>query len=442
MSNKFKKQHYKIKIIALFLILAVILFIAIVIKNSAITKRTVELMDMYGEISPFGEMSYGDKYISNQVFEPIIEITNEYKINPVIAKTYTIDDNKITFSIKHSEFKTPDGNIEVTAEYLVEYFNSLIRMQESGIISNPGIENIYDIYNTESEITIEFNSKDINNILALAENIGYQQDGLWYGTKSLVEYNKDSGFVTASVNNTVIKYITARTTPGLDGDERITNMILGRVLADDTVTTEHIVNNAYGFLTWGKSGIERFDKNTRQIIFDALENSNIRDYITHDANSIYNGTELYKKHEIDSTITADFLKNNGITVNTSLKIGVIDLGSFSEVENAITEAFKSIGIPIKKKKKPIAELMNEISSGVEYDLIYLRLERGLSPDISGLFKSVLNFAAEDYISEVASINKSNTWEDLCENCGLLDKKLRDDGIWMFLDQGYDLRAYR
>ena len=288
-----------------------------------------------------------------------------------------------------------------------------------------------------SELKVTFKTVEPDNILALTENIGYLNDGKWYGTKNLVVY--ENGQVIVGDKDKII-YITSSTEPGLESDKRITNMILGNVLTDDTMETTREPNKAYGFLTWGPAGIEKFSKESRKVIFEALENVGIRNNITLKASSIYDGTDLYINGETNPNATAEALKEMGVTVNKSLTIGVVDMGSFNEVETAITESFRSIDIPVIIDEVSLTDLV----SNMEYDLIYVRLERGKSPDFTGLFGSTGILGRLDYTSdysvELEAVSSATSWDEMCEALASLDVKIRNDGVWKFLDQGYDLVA--
>ena len=307
------------------------------------------------------------------------------------------------------------------------------------MISNPGILNIKEISQKDESIEIVFNSEKPYNILALAENIGYQgEEGKWYGTKLKVEYGQT--YVKVYEEDRTVSYINSSLLPGLQNDKRFSNMILGKALADNTVNLEPIPNSYYGFITWGESGIKKFDKETRQAIFMALENSDIRKNITHKANSIYADTELYQKISITNNLETN--KNSDISKMPSLKIGVVNLGSFDEVHKALEETFMKIGIPVIVETAELIDLLG----GSEYDLVYIRLERGMSPDFSPLLASdgfigKLDYS-KDYSEEVSRINSALTWEELCKELAVLDKKLREDGVWLFLDRGYDLLSTR
>lgn len=428
-------------------ILAVLLFFILIFfmskkstnPNKTSIEETVEVMDLYMDITPYGEMSYGDQYVSKEVFESLVYITEEFEIEPELAKKYEINENKIEFALSNNSFKLPDSEIELTNEYVIDYYNKLIRLSEANLISNPGILNIKEISQKDESIEIVFNSEKPYNILALAENIGYQgEEGKWYGTKSKVEYSQTD--VKVYKEDRTVSYINSSLLPGLQNDKRFSNMILGKALADNTVNLEPIPNSYYGFITWGESGVKKFDKETRQAIFMALENSDIRKNITHKANSIYADTELYQKISITNNIETN--KNSDILKMPSLKIGVVNLGSFNEVHKALEETFVEIGIPVIVETAELIDLLG----GSEYDLVYIRLERGMSPDFSPLLASdgfigKLDYS-EDYSEEVSSINSALTWEELCKELAVLDKKLREDGVWLFLDRGYDLLSTR
>lgn len=401
-------------------------------------KKTVELMDLYCDIAPYGDLSYGDKYVAGQVFEPLVEIGDNFEPKCVLARKYTVNGASITVDVREREFKTPNGTVKFNGEYMDEYLSNLIRLSDSELLSNPGIANI-DSYEVKgSKLTIEFRSEKAENLLALTEYIGYQEDGHWYGTQNLIRYDEKG-----SVNvGDKVTYVTASSNPGLTNDERITNMMLGAVINNGDCDTERVPNGAYGFITWGPAGIEKFTKETREVIFDALENLDIRKPITLKADSIYDGTSLYTEANINSKATAKALKEAGITVNKSLNIGVVDMGSFSEIDTAITDSLRELEIPVVIDKVSVTD----IQSNDDYDLIYVRLERGKSPNFTGLFSTNgilgrLDYT-DDYMADILEISEAKTWDEMCELLSKLDNRLRDDGVWKFLDQGYDIKASR
>ena len=430
------KKHLKEIIVTVAVGVIILIGIAVIVTNKGSTK-TVEVMDLYGEIAPYGEMSYGDRLVADEVFEPLIDITDEFEIECRLAKNYTIEDNVMTVNVKNNNFKAPDETVDFNADYMNDYMTALIALNDSELIQNPGLANIQSYEVNGSELKVTFKTVEPDNILALTENIGYLNDGKWYGTKNLVVY--ENGQVIVGDKDKII-YITSSTEPGLESDKRITNMILGNVLTDDTMETTREPNKAYGFLTWGPAGIEKFSKESRKVIFEALENVGIRNNITLKASSIYDGTDLYINGETNPNATAEALKEMGVTVNKSLTIGVVDMGSFNEVETAITESFRSIDIPVIIDEVSLTDLV----SNMEYDLIYVRLERGKSPDFTGLFGSTGILGRLDYTSdysvELEAVSSATSWDEMCEALANLDVKLRNDGVWKFLDQGYDLVA--
>lgn len=430
------KKHLKKIIVTVAVGVIILIGIVVIVTNKGSTK-TVEVMDLYGEIAPYGEMSYGDRLVADGVFEPLIDITDDFEIECRLAKNYTIEDNVITVDVKNNNFKTPDETVDFNADYMNDYMTALIALNDSELIQNPGLANIQSYEVNGSELKVTFKTVEPDNILALTENIGYLNDGKWYGTKNLAVYENSQVIVG---DKDKIIYITSSTEPGLESDKRITNMILGNVLADDTMETTREPNKAYGFLTWGPAGIEKFSKESRKVIFEALENVGIRNNITLKASSIYDGTDLYINGETNPNATAEALKEMGVTVNKSLTIGVVDMGSFNEVETAITESFRSIDIPVIIDEVSLTDLV----SNMEYDLIYVRLERGKSPDFTGLFGSTGILGRLDYTSdysiELEAVSSATSWDEMCEALASLDVKLRNDGVWKFLDQGYDLVA--
>ena len=430
------KKHLKKIIVTVAVGVIILIGIAVIVTNKGSIK-TVEVMDLYGEIAPYGEMSYGDRLVADEVFEPLIDITDEFEIECRLAKNYTIEDNVITVDVKNNNFKTPDETVDFNADYMNDYMTALIALNDSELIQNPGLANIQSYEVNGSKLKVTFKTVEPDNILALTENIGYLNDGKWYGTKNLVVY--ENGQVIVGDKDKII-YITSSTEPGLESDKRITNMILGNVLTDDTMETTREPNKAYGFLTWGPAGIEKFSKESRKVIFEALENVGIRNNITLKASSIYDGTDLYINGETNPNATAEALKEMGVTVNKSLTIGVVDMGSFNEVETAITESFRSIDIPVIIDEVSLTDLV----SNMEYDLIYVRLERGKSPEFTGLFGSTGILGRLDYTSdysvELEAVSSATSWDEMCEALASLDVKIRNDGVWKFLDQGYDLVA--
>ena len=407
--------------------------------------QLVELMDLYGDISPYGSMSYGDKYVSDIIFEPLLSIDSNYEIHKELIKNYEINGNEISFTIKNKKIEGL-SSISITPEYIVEYYERMIRACEANLLSNPGIQNINDIVLDGNEIKITFKSEVPYNILALSEKIGYLSEGYWYGTGASVIYNLEDevyGYsVDVSNSDGSFKFITASAEAGLSEDVsyRVTNMVLGKVLSDDTVVLTPKENNSYGFLTWGPNGVKRFDVETRELLFDTLENMGIRDSLSYPIDSIYNGTDLYQSISKNSNATIEILLKVGITVNESLKVGVIDMGSFKEIDDALNSAFVKLNIPISIETVSITDIVSDSN----FDIIYVRLERGLSPDITGLLSTgnILGRLGYDvyYESEVNAVKESKTWEEMCEKLKILESKMRDDGVWLFLDRGYDLVA--
>lgn len=433
--NIMKKHLKEITIAVIVGIIIVICIVVLVFNKSSV--KTVEVMDLYGEIAPYGEMSYGDRLVADEIFEPLVDITDEFEIDCRLAKDYTIEDNVITVDIKNRSFKIDGETVDFNASYMNDYMTTLLALNDSELIQNPGLANIQSYEVDGNKLKVIFKTVEPDNILALTENVGYLKDGRWYGTKNKVVY-RDGQVIVGDNNKTI--YVTSSTEPGLESDKRITNMILGNVLTDDTMETTREPNGAYGFLTWGPAGVQKFSKESREVIFEALENVGIRNHITLKANSIYDGTDLYIEGEKNSNATAEALEEMGVTVNKSLTIGVVDMGSFNEVETAITESFRSINIPVIIDEVSLTDLV----SNMEYDLIYVRLERGKSPDFTGLFSSTgvlgrLDYTG-DYQTELDTVSNATSWDEMCDALADLDIKLRNDGVWKFLDQGYDLVA--
>ena len=227
------KKHLKKIIVTVAVGVIILIGIAVIVTNKGSIK-TVEVMDLYGEIAPYGEMSYVDRLVADEVFEPLIDITDEFEIECRLAKNYTIEDNVITVDVKNNNFKTPDETVDFNADYMNDYMTALIALNDSELIQNPGLANIQSYEVNGSKLKVTFKTVEPDNILALTENIGYLNDGKWYGTKNLVVY--ENGQVIVGDKDKII-YITSSTEPGLESDKRITNMILGNVLTDDTMET-------------------------------------------------------------------------------------------------------------------------------------------------------------------------------------------------------------
>lgn len=427
----------------LFCLFLLIVFVCVFRFINVRPVQLVELMDLYGDINPYGSMSYGDKYVSDIIFEPLLSIDSNYEIHKELVKNYEITGNEIRFTIKNKKIEGL-SSVNLTPEYIIEYYERMIRATEASLLSNPGIQNINDIELDGNTIIMTFKSEMPYNILALSENIGYLSDGYWYGTGASVTYNLEDETYGYSVDvknsDGTFKFITASSESGLNDDVscRITNMVLGKVLSDDSVVLTPKENNSFGFITWGPNGVKRFDLETRELLFDTFENMNIRENISFPIDSIYSGTELYKEVPKNSNATVENLLKAGITVNESLKVGVIDLGSFNEINETLSSAFAKLNIPISIENVSITDIVSDSN----FDLIYVRLERGLSPDITGLLNvsSVLGRLGYDvyYSEEIENIRNSKTWEEMCENLKILESKMRDDGVWLFLDRGYDL----
>ncbi len=420
------------------LLIALICVLLFLKAPSKIEEKTIEVMDLYCDISPYESMSYGDKYISNLIFEPLLIVNEDYSFEKALAKSYKIEGAKITVELANSKFLSASGDISVTLDYIVDYYEMLIRLSDSNTISNPGIKNISTVSNVDNKLEIIFNSEKPENILALCEKIGYLENGHWYGSNGKIEYDDSTKTLFITQNSEKVHYVSVGSDKGLKNDMRITNWVLGNVLADETVKLEPKVNKAYGFLTWGDAGVKKFGKDVRALIFAGLENVGIRDSISFKADSIYTGTSLYKTANMKKNVTAETLAKAGLSVKESLRIGVVNMGSFSEISNAITASFVKLNIPV------IVETveLSDIATGNEYDLIYVRLERGYSPDITGLLSETGLIGKLGYSSlydkDLKLISSALTWEEKCKYLSDLDVKMREDGAWLFLDRAFDL----
>lgn len=443
-SVSFELKFLKKRLFFFFLCMLLLIgFISIFRYVNIKSVQLVELMDLYGDINPYGSMSYGDKYVSDIIFDPLLSIDSNYEINKELINNYEINGNEISFTIKNEKIEGL-SSVNLTPEYIIEYYERMMRASEASLLSNPGIQNISDIVLDGNKIKITFKSESPYNILALSENIGYLSDGYWYGTGASVSYNLEDevyGYsVDVSNSDGSFKFITASSEAGLDENVsyRVTNMVLGKVLSDDTVVLTPKENNSYGFLTWGPNGVKRFDLETRELLFDTLENMGIRDNLSYPIDSIYSGTDLYQSISKNSNATIENLLKAGITVNESLKVGVIDLGSFREINDTLNSVFVKLNIPISIENVSITDIVSD----TDFDIIYVRLERGLSPDITGLLNvsSILGRLGYDvyYENEVSAVKNSKTWEEMCDYLKDLESKMRDDGVWLFLDRGYDL----
>ena len=62
--------------------------------------------------------------------------------------------------------------------------------------------------------------------------------------------------------------------------------------------------------------------------------------------------------------------------------------------------------------------IGDLITGNQYDLIYVRLERGLSPDISGLLTETGLIGrtgySQNYKEQIEEITMATTWDEMCE----------------------------
>lgn len=424
-----RKNTVIILVMALMFSVVAVMLLGKVTGNKAENK--IEIMDLTGDITPYQAMTYGDSYIADLVFDSILRI-KDYTVTPGIATEYTVDGSKITVEISDVSFKIPGGDRKLTTDDIVDYYtNILIRLNESNSIANPGIANLSSIVKLDDKkVEFNFNSESANNLIALAEKIGYIHENNWYGTLENVEYNNTEVKVGKEI------YVPLSSEKGLTVNKRISNMMVANVMADETVNLTKIPNDSYGFITWGSES--QISDDNRQAIFGALEESQIRKNISIPSDGVYSGSELHIKTDITKLGSIEDISQAGLSDGVSLKIGIVSLGSFKEVKNALTESFNNIGVPAA-----IEELeLNDLMVSDEYDLIYVRIARGMSPNITALFNegNLLAGYSEQYTNEIKEINESKTWEELCELSKDLDLKLRENGVWLFIDEAYNVET--
>ena len=413
-------------------IIVLVLFISIIAvltlpKRDNSKLDIIEVQELYGDIIPYEGMSYGDTIISKEIFQSLLKADN-FEITCELADSYTVHGTEITVKINKSNFKLPDGEKSLTVDDIIKYYEALRKMSDASMINNPAITNLLSVHKVDSS-TIKFNfaSEKAINILALTEYIGYEVDGKWYGTKNSVLY-EDTGIVIGDT-----KYINANTVT-MSEKTRISTMVFANADRSDGIKKENIPNGAFGFLTWSSSCDIGLDD--RKQIIEALNKSDIRDNIEIKADSIYTGTPLYK--EINNLTDNNDLKN----FNTTINIGVANLGSYKLIEESIAKAFEGIGLNVNIKSAELSEL----AQSDEFDMIYVRLQRGKSPDFTSLltdngFIGEAGYSSQ-YTEYIDTINRAKTWDELCETLSNLDQKMREDGAWLFIDQAFDIKTTR
>lgn len=428
MSLKQKKKKSLYCLLFVFICILLVLFVSKLFPKSS----KVEIQELYGDLIPYQEMSYGDSYVANKVFDSLLHIKN-FEFTSGLAKDWEIEGAKIKVVLGTNSFKLPDKTIPVSATYIVDYYtNILMRLSESSLISNPGVQNLMSVFIDDSNnLVFEFNNEAPTNILALCEKVGYElEDGLWYGSLGKVIYNLPEITV-----DSVIYTSTGNTKKSMDGvSERITTMVLSNVLNEGTVKKNIIPNGSYGFITSGNGVV--LTESDKRLIIKLLGNSNIRNNLTLPTDSVYASTFLYEKIDYEGLTSA--LQISKLQSKESIRVGVVELGSFNEIRDSISQTLQSLKIPAIVEDVDFKSLLSLDG----YDLVYLRIQRGMSPNITGLFaEGNLLFAySEDYSSDIELVNSSKTWDELCTNSGKLMTKLIKDGVLVFIDQGFDITA--
>lgn len=386
----------------------------------------VEIMDLTGNIVPYGATSYGDKYVVDLIFDSLLR-PNKFRFVPGIAKSYTEEDGVIMVTLGSNNFYTPNGRVKLDADYIVSYYKNYLLKQEG--VTNPGILNLESITKVASnKISFKFKTQTYSNILALSLKIGLLDGDRWYGSLAKVEYGKGS----VKVWNT--EYVNISDNYTLNANMRIADIDTAYMAVNSSVRTEEIQDHSYGLLYW--TSASKVNDAAKDSIMTSLERNKARESLVMHTDSPYRGTGLYKSanynlNQIDIEL---------INFYKTIKIGVVDSGNLGNVPEVIKQQFDRLGL---LNEVDIIDMDTAMDSN-EYDLIYVRLSREMMGFISNLFTdgNILEHYRDSIESELIAINNSLTWMEMCSATSNLEVKLRSLKYIIFLDREYHVRAIR
>lgn len=440
--NKTNKSIVTIILIVLAVAICVLAIGSIYHNTRKTYNKIVELSDLYGDIKPYGTAMLGDKEIISGVYEGLLEIDHNFSIQPAIAKVVDISPLSITVELNNKAFQLEDGSsVKCTADLVIDYYlNTLIPLQNSNSLDNPGLANLSGVNDSSpaieklegDQIKFRFSVASSDNVLALTEKIGLvQSNGVMAGTKGRLTKLENN---TWQVGKTL--YIPLDMKSDLVGDERIVDMVTANILkTSSNLKRETIPNGAYGFLTWTENS--QVNQSDRATFMRKLEENGIRAGMSEPADSIYSGTTLYQKAEY-----TEEPNTSQLDIDKPLRVGIIDMGSFQEVRLAVESTFDKLNIPVEIEVMTGSELLN----ATDLDMVYVRLNRGQSPDITKLLNADGLLGKVGYASiyeqKVKAIQSEIDWEKRNELLSNLDKELRENGVWLFLDAAFNIKVHK
>ncbi|MCI8342034.1 MAG: peptide ABC transporter substrate-binding protein [Firmicutes bacterium] len=417
------------------------------------------------------------------MFEPLIEIDNNYKPSPSIAESwyYTEEGTLLTIKLK-SGLTWHDGSA-ITADDVIYSLNTIRNAPETSIYKKCAESIIRYSKADDLTVNVKFNRSYVGNVYAMSFPVISSQ---YYGSGANVEFapmgsgaykfesytaaqelrlkaSENSFTKKPSIENIIVSITTDSDTDIYTFSQRITDSviadetILGRFDFDDGSKKYSFTDNYFDFIGFNYDKHMFNDKNIRKAIvhsipvesiIEAIYLSNAEAALTPlNRESFLWPNDERTEYEYDLSTarnilqTAGYVLNNGSNVREKWFEDGVQTLSFSILVNdeneqrrqmavKIAEELNSIGFAIAVESVDFETFKSRLENG-EYDMFLGGFELSIVPDFGFLYEtgSDMNYSkySNEKIDELIEEYRSSVSEsDIKNNMTLLINEIYEE----------------